>query len=178
MQRRFVLKSGLALAALGAAGCAQQEEGADILDIVSSSPNHTTLTAAIAAAGLQAELQAPGPMTLFAPDDEAFAKLNQRNVAAALRPENNALLRDILLYHVVPGAIMSGDVLGQRVSVDTVETRNLIVDGRSGGKFGPGVTVNGCGVNQADIIATNGVVHSIDCVLIPKQSAALLANLV
>lgn len=176
MQRRFVLKSGLALAALGVAGCAQQE-GNTVLDVISSSPNHTTLTAAIAASGLQAELQAPGPYTVFAPDDAAFAELPQNKLAAALTPENNALLRSILLYHVVPGNIMSSDVLGEQVSVDTLETRNLLVDGRSGGKFGPGVTVNGCGVNQADLIATNGVVHSIDCVLLPRQAARDFGNL-
>ncbi|MEM9499400.1 MAG: fasciclin domain-containing protein, partial [Pseudomonadota bacterium] len=167
MQRRFVLKSGLALAALGAAGCAQQEEGNDIVDIVESDPRFSTLLAAIAASGLEPELRSPGPMTVFAPVDDAFNELPSRFVAQALLPENRDLLQEVLKYHVVPGAITSDQVIGQRLSVETLEGSNVIVDGRSGGKYGATVRVNDANVIQPDIIASNGVIHVIDKVLIP-----------
>ncbi|MEM6481115.1 MAG: fasciclin domain-containing protein [Pseudomonadota bacterium] len=177
MQRRFVLKSGLILAALGVAGCAQQEEGADIVDIISSSPNHTTLTQAVAASGLIPTLKGEGPFTVFAPDDAAFDKLPGNIVANVTKPANRALLQEVLEYHVVPGLITSDQVLGQRLTVTTVNGQDIVVDGRGGGKSGPGVTVNGCNVVQPDILATNGVIHSIDCVLVPEVSAPAVAAL-
>jgi len=166
MQRRFVLKSGLVLAALGVAGCAQQEEGADIVDIASSDGRFTTLVAALGAAGLVDTLKGPGPFTVFAPTDDAFAALPAGTVESLLLPENADQLTSILTYHVVPGAVTSDQVLGQRLSVATVEGSNVTIDGR-GGKFGPSVMVNDANVTQADIIATNGVIHVIDKVLLP-----------
>lgn len=166
MQRRFVLKGGLVLAALGVAGCAQQEEGADIVDIASSDGRFTTLVAALGAAGLVDTLKGPGPFTVFAPTDDAFAALPAGTVESLLLPENKDQLTSILTYHVVPGAVTSDQVIGQRLSVATVEGSSVTIDGR-GGKFGPTVKVNDATVTQADIIATNGVIHVIDKVLLP-----------
>ncbi|MEM9846233.1 MAG: fasciclin domain-containing protein [Pseudomonadota bacterium] len=165
MQRRFILKSGLALAALGVAGCAQQE-GSDIVDIAAADGRFTTLVAAVSAAGLVETLKGPGPFTVFAPTDDAFAALPAGTVESLLLPENAAQLTSILTYHVVPGAVTSDQVLGQRLSVATVEGSTVKIDG-TGGKSGPGVMVNDASVIQADIIATNGVIHVIDKVLLP-----------
>lgn len=168
MQRRFILKGGLALAATTGvlAGCAQTETAPDIVDIAAGDGRFTTLVAALQAAGLVDTLKGPGPFTVFAPTDDAFAALPAGTVETLLLPENQGQLTSILTYHVVPGAITSDQVIGQRLSVATVQGSDVTVDG-TGGKFGPTVRVNDATVTQADIIASNGVIHVIDKVLIP-----------
>ena len=123
-----------------------------------------TLVAAVQAAGLGDALSAPGPFTVFAPTDEAFAKLPEGTLEDLLKPENREKLVAILTYHVVPGKVMSGDVVGKKLSVETLQGGELSVDAMSGG-----VMINGATVTAADIEASNGVIHVIDRVVLPPQ---------
>lgn len=153
-----------AFAALSA--CATTPTQPDIVDLASSDPNFSTLVAAVSAAGLVDTLKGPGPFTVFAPTNAAFDALPAGTVETLLMEENRAQLVDILTYHVVPGEIRSGDVLGTRQSVTTVQGGMLDVNGMVG-KFGSGVMVNDATVIQADLGASNGVIHAIDKVLLP-----------
>ena len=135
----------------------------DIVDTAASAGNFNTLIAAIEAAGLAETLKGPGPFTVFAPTDEAFAKLPAGTVETLLKPENKDKLVQILTYHVVPGKVMSGDVAGKSTEAKTVEGSTLEVDAREGG-----VMVDEARVVQADIAADNGVIHVIDTVVMPN----------
>ena len=108
----------------------------------------------------------PGPFTVFAPTNAAFAALPAGTLDTLLLPKNKDTLVSILTYHVVPGQITSGDVLGTRRSVATVNGATVDVNGIVG-KFDSAVKVNDANVIQADIFATNGVIHAIDKVLLP-----------
>lgn len=137
--------------------------------------NLTTLVAAGKAAGLVDQLAAPGPFTVFAPDNDAFAKLPAGTVDTLLKPENRAKLTGILSYHVVPARVTSADALrmikdgGGKHVVKTVEGFELTL-AAAGDKLtitdANGATAT---VNQADVLQKNGVVHVIDSVLMPKE---------
>ncbi|MEO0634839.1 MAG: fasciclin domain-containing protein [Pseudomonadota bacterium] len=133
----------------------------DIVDTAVAAGSFTTLVAAVQAAGLVDTLKSPGPFTVFAPTDEAFAKLPAGTVDSLLLPENKDQLVAILTYHVVPGQTLSTDLAGQRLSVATVNGANVHIDGRNG------VKVEDANVISADILASNGVIHVIDSVLLP-----------
>ncbi len=166
MNRRSTLKlfgGGTALLALGA--CAQPQ-GDDIVDIAAANPDFSTLVTALQAAGLVDTLKGDGPFTVFAPTNAAFNALPPGTVDTLLLPENRDQLVNVLTYHVVPGQITAGDVLGTRQSVTTVQGGTLDVNGQAG-KVGTGVKVNNANVIQPDIFATNGVIHVIDAVLLP-----------
>jgi uncharacterized surface protein with fasciclin (FAS1) repeats len=135
----------------------------DILDTAASAGSFNTLVAAIEAAGLEETLKGPGPFTVFAPTDEAFAKLPAGTVETLLKPENKDKLVQILTYHVLPGKVMSDDVAGKTTEAKTVEGSTLDVDAREGG-----VMVDEARVVQADIAADNGVIHVIDAVILPN----------
>ena len=135
----------------------------DIVDVAASNPNFKTLVAAVKAAGLVDTLKGKGPFTVFAPTDAAFAKLPKRTLQSLLRPENKQKLAGILTYHVVPGKVASSSIAGKRTTVKTVEGGSLKVDGRHG------VKINTARVTSADIAASNGVIHVIDKVLLPKS---------
>ena len=137
-------------------------KAADIVDTAVSAGNFTTLVAAVKAAGLVDTLKGKGPFTVFAPTDEAFAKLPAGTVDTLLKPENKAKLVAILTYHVVPGKVMSADVTGKKTMAKTVEGSEITVDGMNG------VMINNAKVIKADIETSNGVIHVIDAVLIPK----------
>jgi uncharacterized surface protein with fasciclin (FAS1) repeats len=137
---------------------------ATVVDVAASSNQFTTLVAAVQAAGLVPTLAGPGPFTVFAPTDAAFAKLPGGTVESLLRPENRAQLVRILTYHVVPGRITSDQLAGRTTRARAVSGQNLTVDGRTG------VRVNGSTVTRADIQAGNGVVHVIDTVLLPPAT--------
>ena len=140
-----------------------------IVDIAAGNPDFSTLAAAVQAAGLVDTLNGAGPFTVFAPTNEAFAALPAGVLDALLLPENKDLLVQILTYHAVSGTVLAADVMAG--DVPTVEGQNitLATDG--------GVTVNGAAVVQADIIASNGVIHVIDAVLLPPGvDAAALAT--
>ena len=115
------------------------------------------------AAGLVDTLKGPGPFTVFAPTDAAFAALPAGTVETLLKPENKARLVAVLTYHIVPGKIMSKDLAGKISNPKTVEGQTLAVDGT-----GATVKVNQATVTKADIVADNGVIHVIDTVLLPK----------
>ncbi len=140
----------------------------DIVAVASSLPDFSTLVAAIAAAGLVETLQGPGPFTVFAPTNEAFAALPAGLVDALLLPENKDALVQILTYHVVDGKVMAAEVVAG--DVPTVQGTNLTIttDG--------GVKIFDANVVQTDVVASNGVIHVIDQVLVPDglDIAALL----
>ena len=163
MNRRFAIKSTILAAGVAiAAACApMMESEPDIVDIAASNGNFNTLVAAVTAAGLVDTLKGEGPFTVFAPTDEAFAKLPAGTVDTLLMPENIDQLTAILTYHVVPGAVTSDQLAGQRLSVATVNGEEVHIDGRNG------VTVENATVTTQDIIASNGVIHVIDTVLLP-----------
>jgi len=137
-------------------------KAADIVDTAISAGNFKTLVAAVKAAGLVHTLKGKGPFTVFAPTDDAFAKLPAGTVDTLLKPENKAKLVAVLTYHVVPGKVMSADVAGKKAMVKTVEGGEISVDGANG------VMVNDAKVIKADVKASNGVIHVIDTVLMPK----------
>jgi uncharacterized surface protein with fasciclin (FAS1) repeats len=163
MNRRFVLRSAILATglALAAACTPMMESEPDIVDIAASNGSFNTLVAAVTAAGLVDTLKSDGPFTVFAPTDAAFAALPSGTVESLLLPENKDQLVAILTYHVVPGAITSDQLAGQRLSVATVNGAEVHIDGREG------VKVEDSNVTAADIIASNGVIHVIDAVLLP-----------
>lgn len=133
----------------------------DIVDTAVKAGSFNTLVAAVQAADLVDTLKGEGPFTVFAPTDEAFAKLPEGTVDDLLKPENKEKLQTILLYHVVPGKVMASDV----VKVTSAKTANdmslsVMVDGNT-------VKINDAQVVQTDIKASNGVIHVIDTVLLP-----------
>ena len=124
--------------------------------------NFNTLVAAVKAAGLVDTLKGPGPFTVFAPTDEAFAKLPLGTLESLLKPENKAKLQSILTYHVVAGKVLAKDVVKLN-SAKTVEGQSVTIKTLNGG-----VMVDGAHVTKTDIVASNGVIHVIDSVLLPK----------
>lgn len=149
------LAAGLSLGAVAA-------KAADIVDTAVAAGQFNTLVAAVQAAGLVDTLKGEGPFTVFAPTDEAFAKLPAGTVETLLRPENRDQLVAILTYHVVPGKIMSADIAGATTTVATVQGGSLAVNATDG------VRINDATVVAADIETDNGVIHVIDTVVIPQ----------
>jgi uncharacterized surface protein with fasciclin (FAS1) repeats len=139
-------------------------KAADIVDTAVAAGSFTTLVTALKAAGLVETLKGPGPFTVFAPTDDAFAKLPAGTVQDLLKPENKAKLVKILTYHVVPGKVTSKELAGKKLMVKTVEGSEVSIDATQGG-----VTVDGAHVIKADIDTSNGVIHVIDAVIMPKK---------
>ena len=139
-----------------------QAFAADVVDTAVAAGNFKTLVAAVQAAGLVDTLKGQGPFTVFAPTDEAFAKLPAGTVDDLLKPENKDKLVAVLTYHVVPGKVMAADVAGKEIKAKTVQGSEVTINGTNG------VTVDGAKVIQADIVADNGVIHVIDAVILPK----------
>ena len=163
MNRRFALKSVIAAAGVVALAACEpmMSSEPDVVDIAVSNGNFNTLVAALTAADLVDTLKGDGPFTVFAPTDAAFAALPAGTIDTLLMPENRDQLVAILTYHVVPGAVTSDQLAGQQQSVATVNGANVQIDGRDG------VMVGNANVTTADIMASNGVVHVIDSVLLP-----------
>ncbi|MDW8341601.1 MAG: fasciclin domain-containing protein [Geminicoccaceae bacterium] len=149
-------------AALSLALAAATASAKDIVDTAVGAGSFKTLVAAVQAAGLVEALKGPGPFTVFAPTDEAFAKLPPGTLNDLLKPENKAKLTAILTYHVVPGKVTAKDARGAKVELTTLQGGKITVEGRNGQ-----VTVNGAKVVQADVPASNGVIHAIDTVILP-----------
>ena len=135
----------------------------DIVDTAVSAGSFETLVAAVKAAGLVETLKGDGPFTVFAPTDAAFAKLPAGTIESLLKPENRDQLVAILTYHVVPGRIMSNDIVGKTTSVQTVQGQSVMVDAANG------VKVDAANVVTADVETSNGVIHIIDNVILPKS---------
>ena len=133
----------------------------DLVAVASGAGSFNTLVAAVKAAGLVETLQGPGPFTVFAPTDEAFAKLPKGTVEDLLRPENKEKLVAILTYHVVAGKVMAADV--KTMKAKTVNGQSLDVKVTDGA-----VTVDNAKVVKTDVAASNGVIHVIDTVVLPN----------
>ena len=159
MIRRFLIA---AAAALPITFTAIAAKAGDIVDTAVAADDFNTLVAAVQAADLVDVLKSDGPFTVFAPTDEAFAKLPAGTVENLLKPENKEQLVAVLTYHVVPGKIMSSDIAGNTAMVETVQGGKLTVDATDG------VMVDEATVVSADIETTNGVIHVIDTVVIPN----------
>ena len=160
--------ASMAIAAVAAMGlmtstAAVQAADKDIVDTAVSAGQFKTLAAALGAAGLVDTLKGAGPFTVFAPTDDAFAKLPAGTVENLLKPENKDQLTAILTYHVVPGSVMASDVVKLK-SAKTVNGKSVdvAVDGSS-------VKIDEANVTKTDIAASNGVIHVIDTVMIPKS---------
>ena len=131
----------------------------NIVETAIAAGSFNTLVAAVQAAGLAETLSGPGPFTVFAPTDDAFAKLPAGTVEGLLGDKEK--LTSILTYHVVPGKVMAADVAGM-TSATTVQGGTLKIDASNG------VKVNDANVVTADVVADNGVIHVIDTVLLPS----------
>lgn len=158
------MKSRLPVLLAGAFALTLASNAAFAADIVETAvaAKFTTLVAAVKAAGLVETLKGPGPFTVFAPTDEAFAKLPPGTLESLLKPENKAKLQSILTYHVVAGKVMAGDVMKLN-SAKTVEGQSVTIKTMNGG-----VMVDNAHVTKADIVASNGVIHVVDAVILPK----------
>ena len=146
------------------AACASPQETEtkqDIVGVAVTAGQFTTLVEAVQAAELVDTLRGPGPFTVFAPTDEAFAKLPEGTVANLLNPDNKDQLVAVLTYHVVAGRVSSGDIADQVAMVKTVEGSKLLIDTKNGTK------VDTANIVSADVDASNGVIHVIDTVLLP-----------
>jgi len=171
---RMIVARGALLALLAAVGAqpllAKTEvpdktaKPANIVETAIAAGQFKTLAAALEAAGLVDALTGEGPFTVFAPTDEAFAKLPAGTVESLLKPENKEKLKSILLYHVVPGNVTAKQVM--KLNGRTVKT---LEGGSIKVSTVHGVTVDGARVTKTDIQASNGVIHVIDTVLIPKM---------
>ncbi|MCW1918798.1 fasciclin domain-containing protein [Rhodobacter sp. KR11] len=159
MIRRTFLALTASVAMLSAPAFAQDK---DIVDTAVGAGNFTTLVAAVQAAGLVETLKGPGPFTVFAPTDAAFAALPAGTVEDLLKPENKDKLVAILTYHVVPGKVMAAD-LTEGMKAASVQGGELTFTLEGGAK------VNGAVISTADIAATNGVIHVIDSVILPPM---------
>ncbi len=153
------LRSLLSIIAISI-GLASMATAKTVVEIAAGSPDHTTLVAAVKAAGLVETLSGPGPFTIFAPTNAAFAKLPAGTVETLLKPENKAKLVAILTYHVVPAKVMAADV--KSGEAPTVNGKMLTIKAD-----GMGVTVNNAKVVATDLVGSNGVIHVVDTVLLP-----------
>ncbi len=161
MIRRSFIALTAATAMAAAAPVWAGSASKDIVDTAVGAGSFGTLVAAVQAAGLVDTLKGDGPFTVFAPTDEAFAALPEGTVESLLKPENKDQLVAVLTYHVVAGKVMSTD-LSNGMTAPTVQGSDVTImtDG--------GVTVDGAKVVAADVEATNGVIHVIDTVILPK----------
>jgi uncharacterized surface protein with fasciclin (FAS1) repeats len=154
----------LAVVGLAIGSTVARASNQDIVDTAVGAGQFKTLAAALKAADLVDTLKGPGPFTVFAPTDEAFAKLPAGTLENLLKPENKAKLTAILTYHVVPGAVKAEQV----TKLDEAKTVNgaMVKVSTKGGN----VTINEATVVKADIAASNGVIHIIDKVILPPES--------
>ena len=137
-------------------------QAGDIVDVAASNKSFSTLVAAVKAAGLVETLKGEGPYTVFAPTDEAFAKLPKGTLESLLKPENKQKLVAILTYHVIPGKVMAKDVKSGKVKTASGSSFKMKVSKK-------GVLVDNAKVVATDVKADNGVIHVIDTVILPKS---------
>jgi uncharacterized surface protein with fasciclin (FAS1) repeats len=134
----------------------------DIVAVASGAGSFKTLVTAVKAAGLVETLESPGPFTVFAPTDEAFSKLPAGTLDDLLKPENKEKLKGILLYHVVPGKVVAADVKTMKAKTAGGKELSIKVEGGN-------VMVDGAKVVKTDVAASNGVIHVIDTVVLPRS---------
>ena len=160
MLKTFSLGVLVGVLTLGGSAVQAEQAPKDIVDTAVAAGSFKTLVAAVQAAGLVDVLKGDGPFTVFAPTDEAFAKLPKGTLDELLKPENKQKLAGILTYHVLAGKVMAADVKTSKPK--TVNGKEL--DLKAGAD---GVTVNGAKVVKTDIATSNGVIHVIDTVVLP-----------
>lgn len=160
----MLVESGVSLAGnpKDRAAAAATTQPQDIVSTAVAAGSFKTLAAALQAAGLVETLQGKGPFTVFAPTDEAFAKLPKGTVEELLKPENKEKLTAILTYHVVAGQVMAKDVVGLE-KAKTVNGQSLTIKVKDGA-----VSIDNANVVKTDIVCSNGVIHVIDSVVLPK----------
>jgi uncharacterized surface protein with fasciclin (FAS1) repeats len=159
--KKFLIAGALAVMATA---FAQDMMSKTVVEIASSNKDFTTLVTAIKAAGLAETLSGKGPFTVFAPTNAAFAKLPKGTVEDLLKPENKAKLTSILTYHVVGAKVLAADAIKMDgKSAKTVNGQEIAIKVKDGK-----VMVNDATVTTADIVGSNGVIHVIDTVLLPK----------
>ncbi len=141
-----------------------EEAAKDIVGTAASIEDFSTLVAAVKAAGLVEALQGEGPFTVFAPTNEAFARLPEGTVANLLKPENKQQLTNILLYHVVPGKVLATDVVNVTSAHTLLEGKDVSVKVVDGSVF-----IDNAKVVKTDVLTSNGVIHVIDSVIIPAE---------
>ncbi|CCH52669.1 beta-Ig-H3/fasciclin [Fibrisoma limi BUZ 3] len=181
----FPWQSGLIVAALftlfvfGMTACSDDDDNtpvtANIAELVGTNAQFTLLNAALARAGLDATLRQPGPYTVFAPTDDAFRAAGYANAAAVNAADQNAL-RNILLYHVIGGSVPASAInTGQNAQPTSLSANGTIYISKAASTSGTatGVSVNGARVLQADVAASNGIIHVIDRVLLPPTGSIL-----
>ena len=149
-------------ASSGTPGAVAHAEGANIVQTAAATGSFKTLAKALEAADLVGTLSGPGPFTVFAPTDEAFAKLPAGTLENLLTPENKQKLRRVLTYHVVPGKVMAADVVRLK-SATSVSGDSIAITADNGM-----VRVDQARVTKTDVAAANGVIHVIDAVILPK----------
>ena len=158
-----VVMAGALALAVGAGATVVRAQEKDIVDTAVAAGSFKTLAAALKAAGLVDTLKGKGPFTVFAPTDEAFAKLPAGTVENLLKPENKAQLTAILTYHVVPGAVMASQVTSLK-EAKTVNGQSVKISAMNGT-----VMIDKAHVTKTDIKASNGVIHVIDTVMLPAS---------
>jgi uncharacterized surface protein with fasciclin (FAS1) repeats len=161
IHKSIALLIGIGIAFSSLTAVASSDKSMDVVDMAAHTGQFNTLVQAIQAAELESVLRGEGPFTVFAPTDEAFAKLDPGTLENLLKPENKADLQAILTYHVIPGSIMSAEVT-QMEAGKTVNGEDLTFRTEDGSVY-----VNNAKVIQADVQASNGVIHVIDTVLLP-----------
>ena len=160
--RKFLVAAVLALP-LSVAAWSAKAASADIVETAALTGNFGTLIKAVEAADLADTLKGDGPFTVFAPTDDAFAALPQGKLDELLKPENKDELVKVLSYHVVSGKITAAEIAGKTSSFKTLEGRDVTVN--SAGRV---TKVNEAAIKQPDVIASNGVIHVIDRVILPE----------
>lgn len=160
---KSLLKSAFALTLLASISIPAFADTSDktVVEIAAGNDDFSTLVAAVKAAGLAETLSGDGPFTVFAPTNEAFAKLPEGTVETLLKPENKEKLAAVLTYHVVAAKVMAADVkAGKVATVNGAEATITVEDGA--------VMIDGAKVVKTDIVGKNGVIHVIDTVIMPK----------
>ena len=163
MKLRNKAWAAMALAATVGLGSAGAYAADDIVTTADKAGMFKTLLAAAKAADLVDALKGPGPLTVFAPTDEAFAKLPKGLLDELLKPQYKGALQEILKYHVVAGAVPSKDLAGKKTDAKSLEGGTIMVDAMKD------VMVNNAKVVKADIEASNGIIHVIDTVILPEK---------
>lgn len=146
------------------AGCGTCDKS--VVEVAVASDDFKTLVTAVKAAGLVETLSGKGPFTVFAPTDQAFAKLPKETIAELLKPENKKKLAGILTYHVVPGKVMAKDVVNLK-EAKTAQGSKVKISVKEGT-----VMIDGAKVVKTDIACKNGVIHVIDSVILPKEKTS------
>ncbi|MGY8686438.1 MAG: fasciclin domain-containing protein [Verrucomicrobiales bacterium] len=159
---KHILISLLSFACLTGLAFGDHHETKDIVDTAAGADDFKTLVAAVKAGGLVETLKGKGPFTVFAPTNAAFAKLPEGTLEMLLKPENKDKLANILKYHVVASKVMAKDV--KAGEVETALGKKVTIAVEEGA-----VTIDGAKVTKTDILCSNGVIHVIDTVILPKE---------